>query len=120
MKRQKARPRLRFEHATNALGCGLGEVGFARVGHFGRQIEQGLLSVAKMRRDDEFAGFSQAEPLANVLEATLHGERGGGEDDGGDGFEDQFAQEFRDIDGRGLEKCRSGSGARASKASLRG
>jgi hypothetical protein len=43
-----------------------------------------------VRRDDELAGFSEAEALADVLEAALHGERGGGEDDGGDGLKDHF------------------------------
>ena len=85
-------------------GGGLGEFGVAGVGHLGRQIEQGLLAVAEVRGDDELARFSKAEAAAQVLEAALHGERGRGEDDGGDLFEDELAQELGDVDGRGLEE----------------
>ena len=51
-----------------------------------------------------------------MLKAALHGERGGGEDDGGDGFEDELAEELGDVDGRGLDL---GSG-RAGATALRG
>ena len=86
------------------LAAASGKFGIARVGHVGRQIEQRLFAVAKMRGHDQLARFGQAEALADVLEAALHGERGGGEHDGGDGFEDQLAQQLRDIDGRGLQE----------------
>ena len=92
------------EDAVDAVGGGFGKVGIAGVGHVGRQIEQGLLAVAEVGRDDELAGFGEAETAAHVLEAALHGERGRGEDDGGDGFEDQLAEQLGDIDGRGLEE----------------
>ena len=78
--------------------------GVAGVGHLGRQIEEGLLAVTKMRGDDELAGFSEAEAAAQMLEAALHGERGRGEHDGGDLVEDQLADERGDVDGRGLEE----------------
>jgi hypothetical protein len=39
-----------------------------------------------------------------VLESALDGEGGGGEHDGGDGFEDQFGEQFGDIDGGGLDE----------------
>ena len=47
------------EHAPDAVGGGFGEFGIARVGHAGRQIEQGLLAVAEVRGDDELAGFGR-------------------------------------------------------------
>ena len=105
MKRQKARPRVDFEHALDATRGGLGKFGIARVGHLGRQIEQGLFAVLEMRRHDELARFTEAEALADVLEAALHGERGGGEYDGGNLLEDQFVEQLGDVDGRGLQEC---------------
>jgi len=41
-----------FEDAADAL-CGFfGEVGLARIGHVGRQVEEGLLLVVEVRGDD--------------------------------------------------------------------
>ena len=42
--------------------------------------------------------------MADVLEAALHGERGRGEDDGGNLVEDELVEELGDVDGRGLEE----------------
>ena len=50
------------EHAADALGGGLREVGLARVGHVGRQIEQGLLAVSEVRGHDQFAGSLSVSP----------------------------------------------------------
>ena len=70
-----------------------GKSGSRGSGMLGRQIEQGLLVVFEVRGDDELAAPSvQAEALADVLEAALDGERGRGEDDGRDGFEDQLVR----------------------------
>jgi hypothetical protein len=38
-----------------------------------------------------------------VLEASLHGKRGGGEDDAGKVLEEQLFEQSGDVDGRGLE-----------------
>ena len=74
---------------------GLDEFGFARVGHGGRQIKESLLTVLKVRRNDELARaqfvLGEAETTAEVLKAALHGERGGGENDGGDLVEDKIS-----------------------------
>ena len=45
-----------LEDAADALGGFVGEVGLARVGHVGREIEEGLLFVVEVRGDDELAG----------------------------------------------------------------
>ena len=45
-----------LEHAADAFGGLREEVGLARVGHVGRQIEQRLLGVVEVRGDDELAG----------------------------------------------------------------
>jgi hypothetical protein len=98
--------------AENALdGCGGGddEVGFARIRHGGWEVEESLLAIAEVGGDDELAGFVEAETATDVLEAALNGEGGGGEDDGGDLFEDASAEELGDVDGRGLEKCTAGA-----------
>ena len=81
------------------------EVGLARVGHVGRQIEEGLFFVVEVRGDDELAGGGEAEALADVVEACLggYGEGGGGEDDGGVVVEEGGGEEFGDVDGGGLE-----------------
>ena len=92
------------EHAADALGGGLGEFGIAGVGHLWREIEQRLLAVAEVRRHNQLAGFIEAEALADVFEAALHGERGRGEHHGGDGLEDQLVEQFGDVDGRRLKK----------------
>ena len=84
----------------------LGKFGLARVGHLRRQIEQRLLAVPKVRRHHQLARLGQAEPLAHVLEAALHGERGRSQHHRGNGLEDQLAQQFRDVDRRGLQKRR--------------
>ena len=45
-----------LEDAADAFGGFELEVGLARVGHVGRQVEEGLLFVVEVRGDDEFAG----------------------------------------------------------------
>ena len=93
-----------LKNAADAVGGSLGKFRIARIGHVGRQVEQRLFAVAEVRRHDQFAGFGQAEPLAQMFEAALHGEGGGGEHDGGDGFEDEFVEQFGYVDGSGLKE----------------
>ena len=57
-----------------------------------------------MRRHDQLARFAESEALADMVEAALHGERGRGENDGGNLIEDQLVKKLGDIDGRGLQK----------------
>src|SRR5208283_2630776 len=52
------------ENALDQARGGLDKFGVAGVGHIGREIEEGLLVVAEVRRDDELAGFSEAEAAA--------------------------------------------------------
>lgn len=99
------------ENALDGCGCGSDKVGFARVGHRWREIEESLLAIAEVRRNDELASVGEAETAADVLEAALDGKRGGGENDGGDLFEDEGAKKLGDVDGRGLKKCSAGTAA---------
>ena len=104
--------------AENALdGCGRGgdKVGFAGVRHGGREIEESLLTVLEVGWDDELASaqfvLGEAETAADVLEAALDGKRGGGENDGGDLFENEGAEKLGDVDGRGLQEGSAGTAA---------
>ena len=62
--------------AKNTLDGGGGrgdEFRVARVGHGGREIKEGLLTVLEVGRDDELARVGEAETTAKVLEASLNG-----------------------------------------------
>ena len=48
----------------------VGEVGVARVGHVGREIEEGLVGVVEVGGDDELAGGVEAEAFGDVVEAV--------------------------------------------------
>ncbi len=91
------------ENALDAAGGGLGEFGIAGVGHVGRQIEEGLLAVAKVRRDDELAGFSEAEAAAKVLEAALTVSVAEVRTTVGIWSKTSSLQELGNVDGRGLD-----------------
>ena len=105
-----------MEHAPDAEGGGFGKLGVAGVGHLGRQVEEGLLAITEMGRHDQLAGFGEAEALAHVLEAALHGERGRGEDHGGDLIEDQLVEKLGDVDGRGLQERDARLGPEGARA----
>jgi hypothetical protein len=92
-----------LKHSANALGGFVLEVGLARVGHIRRQVEEGLLFVVEVRRDDEFAGGGEAQAAADVVEASGDGEGGRREDDGVVVVKECGGQEFGDVDGGGLQ-----------------
>jgi hypothetical protein len=58
-----------FKHAADAFGGARGEVGIARKRQVGRKIEQRLLLIIEVAGNDELAGESKAEALANVIKA---------------------------------------------------
>ena len=99
------------QDALNGSGGSDDEFRIARIGHGGWEIEESLLAIAEVGRDDELAGFVEAESAADVLEAALNSESGRGEDDGGDLFEDEGAEKLGDIDRSCLEKCCPGTAA---------
>jgi hypothetical protein len=109
-----------LEDAAGALGRLDEEIGFAGVGHVGRQIEQRLLRVVEVRRDDEFAGEGEAETSGDVLEAGdtaagCYGEGRRGEDDGAVCLEECGREELGDVDGRSLQVgVMAGEGAAVS------
>ena len=107
-----------FEYLAHAFG-GLGqEAGVARVWHVGRQVEQGLLPVVEVRGDGELAGVVQAKAFADVVEAALHGEGGGGEDDGAKVGEEIGLEDFGDVNGCGLQEGLVGGGRRAGACQI--
>ena len=86
----------------------VGEVGVAGVGHVLREVEEGLLRVVEVGRDDELAGEVEAEAFGDVFEGRAavragDGEGGGGEDDARVSFEERLGEELGDVDGGGLE-----------------
>ncbi len=91
------------------FGGGFRKFGIAWVGHVGREIEQGLLAVSKVRGDDEFAGVGRGRGACgcarsrpgtvSVAEVRI---------DGRDGLEEQFVEQLGDVDGRGLEEGGAG------------
>ncbi len=90
--------------------------GVARVGHVGRDVEDGLRLVVEVRGDDQFAGAVEAEARLDVVEAVGDGEGRGGEHDGVKAVKERLAQDGRDIDGRGLEKDVFGFGKLSASA----
>ncbi|MEZ5362509.1 MAG: hypothetical protein R2748_09305 [Bryobacterales bacterium] len=46
----------------------------------------------------------EAEPLAHVIERAVDGERGGGENDGGELAEEPLRENLGDVDRRGLQE----------------
>ena len=64
-----------LEHAAGALGGLREEVGVARVGHAGGQIQQRLLLVVEVGWDDELAGVGQAEALARCVRSPTRRSR---------------------------------------------
>ena len=44
-----------LKNTADALGCLFGEVGLARIGHVGREVEKRLFFVVEVRGDDELS-----------------------------------------------------------------
>ena len=107
MNRTNARPLVCFEDADDFPRGGGREFRRARIGHLARQVQNRLARVVELRRqlqEPRGADALQPQAAADVVERSLHRQRGRGQHRGLHAVEQQFADDGGDVDRRGAKK----------------
>ena len=97
-------PARNLEQPPDAVGRFGRELRGARIRQVGRHIEQRLIFIVEVRRQDSFAGVLQSQPLAHVIEAAAHGQRRRGQHGAFQFVEQASLQNRSHVDRSGLEK----------------